>query len=190
MTAHSQQAHRAEVVRESAERPSFRALFDSELTFMWNTLRRLGVAERDVEDVAHETFVVVSRLLDEYDPSRPLRPWLFAIARRTASDYRRRARHRYELLAGAQETALSHDQADGALLDAEEKNLARRALLCVPEERRAVLILHDFEEAAMQDVALALEIPLNTGYSRLRVAREEFVAAAQKLVRTPRKGAP
>jgi RNA polymerase sigma-70 factor (ECF subfamily) len=177
----------------SGARPTFRALFEAELGFVWNTLRRLGVAERDVEDVAHETFVVVSRLLDDYDPARPLRPWLFAIARRTASDYRRRARHRFELLAGdGQDGAhgVHVERADDALLAAEEKNLARRALLSVPEERRAVLILHDFEETPMQDVAEALEIPLHTGYSRLRVAREELVAAAQRLAKSPRKAAP
>jgi RNA polymerase sigma-70 factor, ECF subfamily len=171
--------------RPSRERPSFRALFDSELAFVWNTMRRLGVAERDVEDLAHELFVLVSRRLDEYDPSRPVRPWLFAMARRIASDYRRRARHRFELLSGeSDEAERGHEEgADDALLDAEEKNLARRALLSVPEERRAVLILHDFEATAMQDIAEALQIPLNTAYSRLRVAREELIAAARKLER-------
>lgn len=173
--------------RASGARPSFRALFEGELAFVWNTMRRLGVAERDVEDLAHELFVLVSKRLDEYDPSRPVRPWLFAMARRIASDYRRRARHRYELLSGeSHETAEAHEGADDVLLDAEEKNLARRALLAVPEERRAVLILHDFDGAAMQDIAQALDIPLNTAYSRLRVAREELIAAAQKLQRAGR----
>jgi RNA polymerase sigma factor (sigma-70 family) len=79
-------------------RPTFRSVFDGELNFVWNTLRRFGVAERDLEDLAHEVFVVVDRQLGSYDPSRPLRPWLFTIAFRCASDYRRLARHRHETL--------------------------------------------------------------------------------------------
>lgn len=161
---------------------SFRAIFDTELSFVWNALRRFGVAERDLEDVAHEVFVVVDRKFAEIDPSRPLRPWLFAIAFRTASDYRKRAHRRYESLAGEDvDRADPRERVDDVLARHQERNLARRALLEVPEERRAVLVLHDFEETSMQDIATALDIPLKTAYSRLRVAREEFVAAARRL---------
>jgi RNA polymerase sigma-70 factor (ECF subfamily) len=164
-------------------RPTFRDIFDSELFFIWNTLRRFGVADRDLEDVAHEVFVVVNRHLGEYDSARPLRPWLFAIAFRCASDYRKLARHRREALL-AEEDAERADPAEGAdelLIGGEEKNLARRALLAVPEDRRAVVVLHDFEEVPMHDVAEALGVPLKTAYSRLRVGREELIAAARRM---------
>ena len=161
--------------------PDFRIVFESELSFIWNTLRRFGVADRDLEDVAHEVFVVVNRRLGEYDPARPLRPWLFAIAFRCASDYRRLSRHRHETLDGeGMDRADTADAADEILGRIEERNLARRALLAVPEERRAVLVLHDFEEVAMQEVAQALGIPLKTAYSRLRIGRSELIDAARR----------
>jgi RNA polymerase sigma-70 factor (ECF subfamily) len=164
--------------------PSFRAIFDGELRFVWNSLRRFGVADRDLEDIAHEVFVVVARRLDEYDAARPLRPWLFAIAFRCASDYRRRARHRHERLGeGAADAADPAAGADEVLIESQEKNLARCALLSVPEDRRAVVILHDFEGVAMQDVAAALGVPLKTAYSRLRIGREELIAASRRLQR-------
>jgi len=169
-------------VSPSRRTPTFREVFDAELVFVWNALRRFGVADRDLEDVAHEVFVVVDRLLPEYDAARPLRPWLFAITFRCASDYRRRARHRHELLLGESvDLADGADGADIALIRGEEKNLARRALLSVPDDRRAVVILHDFEDVSMHDVAAAFAIPLKTAYSRLRVGREELLAAARKL---------
>jgi len=163
-------------------RPSFRDIFDSELSFVWNSLRRFGVADSDLEDVAHEVFVVVNRKLDEIDPERPLRPWLFAIAFRAASDYRKRAFRRKEALIGEDVDRVdSSDAIDVVLERQQEKNLARRALLEVPEERRAVLVLHDFEEVSMHDVAAALGIPLKTAYSRLRIGREELIAAARRI---------
>jgi RNA polymerase sigma-70 factor (ECF subfamily) len=166
------------------ERPAFRDIFEKELSFIWNSLRRFGVADRDLEDVAHDVFVVVDRRLGEYDAARPIRPWLFAIAFRCASDYRRRASHRHEMLVEGQvEPQDPGARADELLIESQEKNLARRALLSVPEERRAVVILHDFEGVTMQDVAAAFGVPLKTAYSRLRVGREELIAAARRLQR-------
>src|SRR6185437_13908682 len=71
----------------------FRTLFEAELDYVFATLRRLGVAPRDLEDVTHEVFLRVHARWDEYDPARPVRPWIFAFAFRLASDYRRLARH-------------------------------------------------------------------------------------------------
>src|SRR5580658_6150682 len=86
-----------DMMAEVAATPvSFRAVFDAECGYVWTTLRRLGVADRDVEDVAHETFLRVAVHLPEYDPSRPLRAWLFVFIMRMARDYRRLARHRRE----------------------------------------------------------------------------------------------
>lgn len=180
-------AQASEVTREvepTRDRPVFRTVFESELSFVWNTLRRFGVVERDLEDVAHEVFVVVNRRLAEYDPARPLRPWLFAIAVRCASDYRRLARHRHERLDGDAREPTDHAAYPDELVgQTEERNLARRALLAVPEERRAVLVLHDFEEIAMQEIADALGIPLKTAYSRLRIGRTELIEAARRAQR-------
>lgn len=166
-----------------ASRPDFRSVFESELSFVWNTLRRFGVAERDLEDVAHDVFVVVNRRLAEYDPTRALRPWLFAIAVRQASDYRRLSRNRHEKLetdSTPADIADSSETAEEMLRRSEERNLARRALLAVPEERRTVIVLHDFEEVAMQDIAYALGIPVKTAYSRLRIGRTELIDAARR----------
>ncbi|MFO0663034.1 MAG: sigma-70 family RNA polymerase sigma factor [Polyangiaceae bacterium] len=172
--------------RACVVRPTFRSVFDDELPFVWNALRRLGVPERDLEDVAHEVFLVVARLLPEYDPERSLRPWLFAIAAKTASSYRRRAQNRREsLLPSELDSADPTPLADMQLRAHEETNLARKALLAVPEDRRSVLVLHDFEGVPMQEITAALDIPLKTGYSRLRIGREELIAAARRLAHAP-----
>src|SRR5690349_199974 len=78
-------------------RPDFASVFKHEFSYVWNTLARLGIHARDLEDVALEVFWHVHRQLPEYDPARPLRPWLFVFAFRQASDYRCLARHRVEL---------------------------------------------------------------------------------------------
>jgi len=173
-----QAAHEADAERTTA----FRALFEAELGYVWNSLRRLGIPERDVEDLVHEVFVVVHRRWDDYDRTRPARPWLFAIAFRVASDYRRTGRNAREHLGATEREPVSAGAAPDEGLDvAERRALLLDALTSVAEERRPVLILHDLDEIAVPDVAAALGIPLNTAYSRLRLAREELASAVRRL---------
>lgn len=161
----------------------FEAIFEAELPYVWTSLRRLGVHARDLEDVGHEVFLRVYEKLPEYDPSRPMRPWLFAFAFRLASDYRRLARHRTELYGDDDPSRATEPDAEQALVQRQREDLVARALEAVEIERRAVFILHELDEEPMPAVVETLGIPLNTGYSRLRVARDEFTTALRRLTR-------
>jgi RNA polymerase sigma-70 factor (ECF subfamily) len=161
--------------------PDFRQLFDAELEYVWHALRRLGVREPDLEDVAHDVFLAVHKRLHTFDGSRPLRPWLFGFAYRFASDYRKLARHRHEVLVLAPE---ARDPAPSAFDHAhfgETLDIARRALDTLDVDRCAVFVLHELDEYPMPEVADALGIPLNTAYSRLRLARADLSAAIRRL---------
>jgi RNA polymerase sigma-70 factor (ECF subfamily) len=178
-------AVQAETSSVDAQRPEFRAVFDREFAYVWTSLRRLGVAPRDLEDVTHDVFVEVFRSFDRYDPARPLRPWLFAFAFRFASDYRRLVRHRvevYEEPAGVADTPA----ADEVVAARELHLLVTKALEAVDLVRRAVFILHELDGASMAEIAETLRIPVNTAYSRLRVAREEFTTTFRALQRGQR----
>jgi RNA polymerase sigma-70 factor (ECF subfamily) len=160
---------------------SFRAMFDREFDYVWASLRRLGVRDGDLEDVAQDVFVRVHRRFHDYDRSRPIRPWLFAFAVRCAADWRRQPRHRIEVFGPRAEPAASTPSADITLARAQDVDLVLRALECVEVDRRAVFILYEFDECPMKEIARALGIPLFTGYSRLRLARKEFAAAVRRL---------
>lgn len=156
----------------SSRAQSFRAMFEAEVGYVCRVLRRLGVHERDVEDVAQDVFVAVYRRMDSYDPSRPLRPWLFGFAYHNAANYARLARHRIE---APMSEAL--DRRSSPELDATRSQDRTRVLVglaAIPLERRSVLILHDIDGFPAPEIAASLSIPLNTVYSRLRVARAEL----------------
>lgn len=161
----------------------FEAVFEAELGYVWTSLRRLGVQPRDLEDVAHEVFLKAYGAFASYDPSRPIRPWLFAFAFRFASDYRRLARHGTALYGDDEPAPDERPDAEQALLQRQREELVARALESVDIDRRAVFVLHELDEQPMPVVAEMLGIPLNTGYSRLRTAREEFTAALRRLDR-------
>jgi RNA polymerase sigma-70 factor (ECF subfamily) len=165
----------------------FRAVFEGGFTYVWSTLRRMGVRERDVEDLTHDTFLRVHGRLLDYDPSRPLRPWLFAFAFRVACDYRRLARHRFEVLDDGRDVPHPGPAPDEEASLREGQRLMLRALEEIDLDQRAVFVLHVIDEHSIPDVAAALAIPVNTAYSRLRLAREAFSVAVRRLTRCTSK---
>lgn len=161
--------------------PTFDEVFVQNFSYVFHSLRRLGVREGDLEDVAHDVFVVVHRKLHDFDPARPIRPWIFGIAVRTAADYRRLARHQHEVQGEPQHAPADVTNAEDALGQRERQHLVLDALVTLDPDQRAVLVMHDVDGHGMPEIAEALGIPLNTGYSRLRLARQGFASAVRRL---------
>lgn len=147
--------------------------------YAWRVLRRLGVAERDVPDMAQEVFLVVHRKLAEFEGRSNVRTWLYGICVRMASDYRRRAVHRYEVPSEAPGEVLGAD----AAAQHEARDLLDRLLSSLDDDKRAVFVLYEIEQLLMKEIAEILECPLQTAYSRLHAARAEMA----QLVRTARE---
>lgn len=159
---------------------AFRALYDGQLDFVWRNLRRLGVPDSEVEDRAQEVFVVAHRRFDEFeDRGRGPRAWLFQIVLRVASDARRHRRRHPEFPDGGDAVERVSVEPPQAGAMARRDTLARldAALSALDLDRRAVLVLHEIEEMTAPEIAQVLGIPLNTVYSRLRVAREKLEGA-------------
>jgi RNA polymerase sigma-70 factor (ECF subfamily) len=166
----------------------FPALFAEHFGYVWQTLRRLGVPVRDLDDVTHDVFLKVYHQLSQYESPRAIKPWLFGFAFRVAADYRRLSRNRRELLEPGDEPRDTAPSAVERLVFAERLELALAALQGVELERRAVFILHELDECSIPEVAETLGINVNTAYSRLRLAREDFAKAAKRL--RSRRGEP
>lgn len=159
--------------------PDLRDVFLANEGYVLRSLRRLGVPERDVEDVAHEVFLLVHARLSDLDPSRPIRPWLFAFCFRVASNYRRKSAR-----APVQELEEILDEAPSVsdkLEDEERRLLVLEALETLDLERRAVFVLHCLDDVPIPVVAETLSIPLGTAYTRLRAGKQAFTEAVRRL---------
>lgn len=166
-----------------AEPPDFRAIYEAFFDYVWRTLRRLGVREADLADATHEVFVVVHRRLGDFEPDRPLAPWIGGIVYRVAIHEQRRARHRRERLVDPH----TLPQAAGGP-DPERQAMTRQraervltALRALDLDRRVVFVMHEMDGVPCPEIAEALGVPVNTVYSRLRVARGRFRAAVARL---------
>lgn len=171
----------AAIAEPMPEPPAFRTVYENEFDYVFHTLRRLGVPDRDLEDLLHEVFIAYYRGQASYDPRRPLKPWLFGIAFRVASDYRRRAHHRYEVPSEHEERFASQAPgADEQVAARQRRELVMAALETLDLDRRAVFVMHDLDGHSMPEIADVLSVPLNTLYSRLRLARAAFAQAVRR----------
>lgn len=146
--------------------------------------RRTGVA---VADLAQETFLRVFRQLPTFSAggSARLSTWILTIATRVAIDeLRRRCPETLsEEEAGA--ALVARSRADEEAHGHEAAALVERALLALPADWRAVLLLRIEHELEYQDIARALGIELGTVRSRLARAREALWEALAELREAP-----
>jgi RNA polymerase sigma-70 factor (ECF subfamily) len=161
--------------------PTVGDVFREHAAFVWRALRRLGVHESDVEDVAQEVFVVVHRKLAEFEGRSSLRTWLYGICVRTTSDYRKRARMKHEVVTEEppeqQAPAAQHEQ----LAMRQARALLDRILDELDEDKRAVFVLYEIEQLTMNEVAQAVGCPLQTAYSRLHAARRQVEESVKRI---------
>ena len=78
--------------RRESPAPTVRSIYEEHARFVWLTLQRMGVQPPDLDDVAHDVFVVVHRRLASFDNTSRMTTWLFGICLRLSSNYRRRRR--------------------------------------------------------------------------------------------------
>jgi RNA polymerase sigma-70 factor (ECF subfamily) len=154
---------------------SFEVLYDTLFDFVFRCLRRLGVPSAYAEDACQEVFIVMHRRLGDLRSDASERAFLFGIATRVASQYRRKsARH-----AGSEwsdHIAASHQAGPfDAVAAAQAAELLERFLSQLDHDQRSVFMLMELEDFSAPEVAEALAAKLNTVYSRLRLARARFM---------------
>lgn len=155
----------------SSPRPTFDALYDQHFHFVWRCLRRLGVPERHMDDACQAVFLVVHRRLADYEPRLEPRAWLFAIARRVASDFRRTETRKGGALPLADEQPGHGDTPLEGAVKAEAAQIILRFLHTLPDAQREAFVLSELEQMTAPEISAALDTNLSTVYSRVQAAR-------------------
>ncbi|MBL8950235.1 MAG: sigma-70 family RNA polymerase sigma factor [Myxococcaceae bacterium] len=165
----------------SADPHAFASAYREHLSWVLHTVRRLGVGASEQEDVAHDVFSTAWRKLDTYSPERPMRPWLFGIAFRIVSN-RKSTRSGSETLDPELDARAGGAARPDEVLEGEvTRSHVLKALDGLPLEQRALFVGHDIEQTPINELAEQLAVPLNTAYSRLRLARQKFQTTFQSL---------
>lgn len=175
----SEQALSADVAPAGGAQ-SFAEAYEAHFDFVWRSARRLGVPDASIDDVVQDVFVTVYRRLSEFEGRSQLRTWIFGILRHTVRDLRRTQRRKPT-------EAFSHEpeSRDGgpheATIQREGTRLLHEVLETLDDDQREIFVLAELEQMSAPEIGLALEMNVNTVYSRLRAARQSFEAALKRL---------
>jgi RNA polymerase sigma-70 factor (ECF subfamily) len=162
---------------------TFTEIYREYFGFVWRSARGLGVGPGALDDVVQEIFVVVHRRLPEFAGRSTVRTWLSGIVLNMVRHHRRslvrKSPHALTPDAPADPDALHATQCDPceAAALAEGTRLLQSLLDLLDDEKREVLVLAEIEELTVPEIAEALGLKLNTAYSRLRLARQDFEQA-------------
>lgn len=164
--------------RPSGPPPGFDFVYRGNAVFVRKVLLRLGLTMATLDDALQDVFVVVYRRLSDFDGSHTLRSWLYSIARRVASQYRRTLRRKF-----AQEL-FEHAIVDSApspfeLTERREGAAHLNALLAsLDPDKAKLVVLADLEERSVPEIAKLTGENQRTVYTRLRRARIALYASA------------
>ena len=162
----------------ASEVPPFQAIYNQYVDFVWSSAGHLGAGPDIIDDVVQDVFIVIHSKISTLQRPEALRSWIYGIVRRTVSDYRRSRRTRDA--AGATLSAEPKSSRPSPL-DLAERNaeleLLESVLAKLDEPKREVFVMVEILEMTVPEVVQSLEIPLNTAYSRLRLARQAFEEA-------------
>lgn len=172
----------------SAAHP-FQALYRRHYGFVWHAVRRFGVVPALTDDAVQDTFIAAYRRWDELAmPSA--KAWLYGIARRVASNYRR-ADHRASRKRGALAVATTVTQTPATPPDVVLH--LERFLDALPPVDRELFVLSEIEGMSGPEAANALELNVSTTYSRVQSLRRRFresFADGDVVVRAAREERP
>jgi RNA polymerase sigma-70 factor, ECF subfamily len=166
---------------EGVDKPDFDSVYGRYFHLVASWIHALGGPDADVEDVAQEVFVVVGRKLERFD-GKNIRAWLYTITARMVRDHRRRAWFRHVRTRDSlDELPRTGPDVVEQLAQAQARRLLYRLLDQMDERRRSVFVFYEIEGYKGEEIAELLEIPLATVWSRLKRARQEFVARVARL---------
>ncbi len=164
------------VAAQAGDGAAYNAVLKACAPYLRGVARRRLREPASVEDAVQDALLTIHSLRHTWDPNRPLRPWMAAIADRRAIDVARR-----ELRRGGREIAVeaADDLADSRATDSEERAAAtqlRRAIADLPASQRTALRLAKIEDLPLAEAAARSGLSVGA----LKVATHRAIVTLRK----------
>ncbi len=160
-------------------------LIERYTTPIYNLARRLLRDSMEAENVAQETFLRLMLSANRIDLTQPIKPYIFRIAVNQCRDLMRKHRPLVFTDLGDDSAqivdAIIDDQPEPweSLAQAELETRLRHAIDQLPARFQTVILLRYFEDLSYEDIARALDLPLNTVRTFLRRAKAQLREALE-----------
>lgn len=158
---------------------AFGRFVDAYQARVFGFVRRMVANPEEAADVTQDVFIRAFQHFERFDGRSSVRTWLFRIAYNLCVDKARKADRSpidTSLTVGDEgedtiDIADSRWQPDRLTLDGELADVVEQGIATMSEKLRTVLLLHDREDMAYEEIAALVGIPVGTVKSRLFLAR-------------------
>jgi RNA polymerase sigma-70 factor (ECF subfamily) len=149
-------------------------------------LRAMGLRDADLEDGCQEVFMEIFRSLGRFEARSDFRTWLYRVCVTHAGRLRRRAGilAKVRWLIGTEQRS----EMPVAGLEWDERQTidrVQRSLDTLSPKHRLVLVLRDFEDLSVKEIAAVARCPESTVWTRLHYARKQFEKKLDESGATP-----
>ena len=176
---------------QAGDEAAFRDLLERWQRPVLNFVYRLTGDSAAADDIAQETFVRVYRGVGAFRPDRgggTFSTWLFQIARNAALDHLRHGRrHPAESLdpAAAETSGFlgTAPAANMAVMHRETGEEIAAAVQALPEDQRTALVLAEYEERSVAEIAAVMKCSAKSVEARLYRARQTLRRSLAHLLR-------
>ncbi len=161
---------------------AFDALFVRFAPLLLGVMRRQLPRAEDAAGLVQQTFLLLHRSRHDYQPTRPLRPWLMTIAYNLKREYFRKCKRRPEVLT-------DREPAEVAPIALHERrrtaSRVRAAIDQLPSAQRDVIAMHWLAELSFREIApivgvtlSAVKVRAHRGYKTLRILLDDEAETA------------
>lgn len=156
-----------------ADGEAFAALYRRHFGLVWSLTLHMGVPAAAREDVAQEVWITIHRRMHSLRADASVRAWVASITRNVAMHHRRADGRRHRKHAALTVVTGVNE----GIHDADAITTIDDTLRAMDPAQRETFVLVAVAELSGPEVAEVLGVPLNTVYSRLRLARARLATA-------------
>lgn len=176
-----------DIARDVLERASagemgaFEEIYKATSSFVYNVALRINRNSANAEEVTQDVFLKIYRNLKDFQFRSTFKTWVYRITVNTAINHYRRfykeekARVNYDNVI---ESLPDNRPAREGITQSDNQARLNALLDKLSLEHKTCLILREIEGLSYQEIAGALNIPVNTVRSRLKRARQALLVEA------------
>lgn len=175
---------------QAGETEAFETLVRRHQKAIFNLLYRWFGNYDEATEVAQEVFLSAYRAIHRYRSQAAFSTWLYRIAVNHAKNRSKSLTASRDRLLRLEAADPIEDATSDPAATAERQEIQKRvqeALTSLPEHEAAVILLHDLQGLAQDEVAEVLDVPLGTVKSRLHRARTALKAKLTPLMESLRE---
>lgn len=152
-----------DISREQAE-----AIFREHSAHIYRVALFLSKSPALADDITQDTFLQVFRKYGSYNPSKPIKPWIYKIAVNTTRNTLRKQKlfHFMKETTDNEGCVFMEEQ----ILKNEFAAELWKEINSLPLKSREIIVMHYYSDLKLSEIATVLGIPLGTCKSRLNTA--------------------